>query len=190
MNPKFIYLNPCSFSKELCKDIITMFEEDTVIKYEGITKAGLNKEIKDTTDLIIPENNPIWKKLVCFLQKELIANLKVYVPEQEKIKYVPFCNHIIEYFMIQKYSQNKGKYIYHHDALIETENKKHRIFAYLWYLNDVDEGGETEFWGEYKIKPECGKLLIFPACWTYPHCGKMPISSDKYIITGWVYTDI
>jgi hypothetical protein len=23
---------------------------------------------------------------------------------------------------------------------------------------------------------------------SYPHCGKMPISQDKYIITGWFYT--
>jgi hypothetical protein len=37
------------------------------------------------------------------------------------------------------------------------------------------------------VKPEAGKLLFFPATWTYPHRGMMPISNDKYIITGWIY---
>jgi hypothetical protein len=53
----------------------------------------------------------------------------------------------------------------------------------------VNIGGETEITGYIKIKPKTGSLLLFPATWTYPHCGKMPISNDKYIITGWVYMD-
>jgi hypothetical protein len=50
-----------------------------------------------------------------------------------------------------------------------------------------EEGGETELCIDLKIKPEKGKLLIFPASWLYPHSGKMPISNDKYIVTGWIY---
>ena len=89
--------------------------------------------------------------------------------------------------MIQKYEQNKGKYIYHNDSSIKLDKNKFRVITFLWYLNDVEEGGETEFFGYYKIKPECGNILLFPSGWIYPHCGKMPISSDKYIITGWLY---
>ena len=63
------------------------------------------------------------------------------------------------------------------------------MFTYLWYLNTVIEGGETVFWDSYKIKPEAGKIVLFPACWTFPHTGKMPISNDKYIITGWIYVN-
>jgi hypothetical protein len=57
----------------------------------------------------------------------------------------------------------------------------------MWYLNDVEEGGETEFFGNYKIKPETGKFVLFPATWTYPHAALVPRSGDKYIITGWFY---
>ena len=35
-------------------------------------------------------------------------------------------------------------------------------------------------------KPKQGSLLLFPATWTYPYSGSMPISNDKYIITGWL----
>ena len=46
-----------------------------------------------------------------------------------------------------------------------------------------------KFWKRKTIKPEAGKLLLFPASWTFPHCGQMPISHDKYIITGWLCED-
>ena len=90
-------------------------------------------------------------------------------------------------FMIQKYNKNTGKYIYHHDFSVEKDN--YRVITYLWYLNDVEEGGETEFFGHENqcIKPEKGKLILFPASPFYPHRGKVPINSDKYIITGWFY---
>ena len=65
-----------------------------------------------------------------------------------------------------------------------------RHITFIWYLNDVNDGGETAFDGIYKIRPKSGKLVLFPASWTYPHCGKMPLSSDKYIITGWIYAPV
>ena len=75
------------------------------------------------------------------------------------------------------------------DVIYELQQKRYRMITYLWYLNDVDKGGETEFWGTYKVKPEAGKLILFPATWSYPHCGNIPISNAKYIITGWLCAD-
>ena len=57
----------------------------------------------------------------------------------------------------------------------------------MWYLNTVDEGGETEFFDGGIIKPSKGTLVLFPATWDNVHRGKMPISSDKYICNGWIY---
>ncbi len=51
-----IYINNNSISKYLCNDIIQMFEEQFDGKYEGVTASGLNKNIKDTTDYIIPRD--------------------------------------------------------------------------------------------------------------------------------------
>ena len=96
---------------------------------------------------------------------------------------------VINSLMIQRYRKLQGKYIYHTDNMIELSNKKTRMITFLFYLNDVSEGGETELFGDVRIKPEAGKLLLFPACWTFPHCGRMPISHDKYIITGWIYVN-
>ena len=94
-----------------------------------------------------------------------------------------------DHFMIQKYKKNKGKYIYHDDFHCDSVKDRYRVITFIWYLNNIDEGGETEFWGDYKIKPKKGKLIFFPACWCFPHRGKTPISDDKYIITGWFYKE-
>ena len=46
----------------------------------------------------------------------------------------------------------------------------HRLFAFMTYLNDVDDGGQTKFdYYDIKVKPETGKTLIWPAEWTHAH---------------------
>ena len=78
---------------------------------------------------------------------------------------------------------------YHDDFCITIENDNifYRKIVFIFYLNDVDTGGETELLDDYKIKPKAGRLLFFPATWTYPHRGCIPISDNKYIATGWLY---
>ena len=189
-----------SIPQPLCDTIINMFEyEDT--KYQGLTLGGVQKDIKNTTDFCIPKQNEKWHKIENFLYKELYSKIKKYTNTiNEKLNILSENNYNMNFsiffdksiftdsFMIQKYEKNKGKYIYHNDFALHNEiDKSYRVITFLWYLNNVEEGGETIFWNNYKIQPEKGKLLLFPCNWTYPHTGKMPISTDKYIITGWLY---
>ena len=56
----------------------------------------------------------------------------------------------------------------------------------MTYLNDVDDGGETEFlYQDVKTKAVKGKTVIFPVEWTHTHRGIPSPTQDKYIITGW-----
>jgi len=192
-NPNFIYEKNISIPDILCDEIILMYELEN-IKGPGLTISGVNKNIKDTTDMIIPPNDIKWLKIEEFLYTELKNSIKEYFifisnKASDKYKFFDDVDTLHnDIFMIQKYNKQEGKYIYHCDSNVECEHKRYRILTFLWYLNDVDIGGETEFWnGVYEIKPKKGKLIIFPACWSYPHRGKMPLSSDKYIITGWLY---
>ena len=62
-----------------------------------------------------------------------------------------------------------------------------RVFAIIVYLNNVENGGETEFpYLDMKVSPKQGRVLIFPCNYLYPHKGNMPISDDKYIITSFI----
>ena len=64
-----VYISKNSLSKELCVDMINLFEKDPKC-YPGVTHGGLNPTIKDTTDLIITKAGPQWDKINKLLTKE------------------------------------------------------------------------------------------------------------------------
>lgn len=90
---------------------------------------------------------------------------------------------------IQMTKPSEGYHIWH------CENggilNKGRFLFWILYLNDIDEGGETEFIHlSERVAPKTGRLLIAPAGWTHTHRGNPPLSQDKYIMTGWMeYTE-
>jgi len=189
----FIYMKK-SLSKELCDEIINLFENEEN-KHIGVMVGGVNLNKKNTTDFLIPNNSEsCWDKITTMLQKELQTHLNDYITTTKTIfnyNVLKEMKYLFEdSFNIQKYKANEGFYDYHNDSYIDIVNNRYRIITFLWYLNDVDNGGETELLDNILIKPKCGNLLLFPASWTFPHRGKMPISNDKYIITGWLYSNI
>ena len=70
-----------------------------------------------------------------------------------------------------------------------------RFLAFFIYLNDVEEGGETEFVNMYKpgtyvpfkVEAKRGRLLMFPPLWPWYHAGRKPISNNKYIIHSYCH---
>ena len=109
-----------------------------------------------------------------------------YQPPAQKYSYLKqLSTHNILEVKIQKTKIGEG---YHHwhceNAAMKARN---RILAFMIYLNDVDEGGETEFlYQKCRFKPEKNTLLVWPSQFTHIHRGNPPLSNDKYIITGWV----
>jgi len=189
----FIFELKHSLSNDLCETIILMFELEEN-HYEGVIVSGVDKNVKNTVNFGIPRNTEIWNRVELELKKALDEGIAQYNRHhlKEKYNYNFFENNelIVENFEIQKYTQNEGIYIYHNDFHIKKFSNKmsYRILTFIWYLNDVNEGGETEFLN-VKIKPEKGKLVLFPASWIFPHKANIPKSSDKYIITGWFYVN-
>ncbi|QFU23244.1 2OG-Fe(II) oxygenase [Shewanella eurypsychrophilus] len=91
---------------------------------------------------------------------------------------------------VQKYQQEVGGYPHWHSEQFPQAGHNealHRVVLYMFYLNDVEEGGETEFFYQNrKLKPKKGTMVIAPAGFTHSHRGNKPISNDKYIATSWV----
>ena len=179
----YYYIDKNALSKETCKGIIDLFE--SLPQHKGVTGGGLNTDVKRTFEVKI--QGDIWKEYDDILCKSLYRAVDDY-----SIQLINKCNNTTltdktltdSGYQIQKYIKYDGFYKWHSDERINNE-KSSRTITFLWYLNDIDEGGETYFYNG-KVKPEAGKLILFPATWTYNHKGNMPKSHDKYIITGWI----
>jgi prolyl 4-hydroxylase len=170
----------------LCKEIISFFEENKILQKTGAMGSGRDFTKKKTTDITVKPSDLKDYKYKCF--NNYIGELyKCFIDYQHQW---PFMKSLIKdvdigSFNIQKYS--KGD----HFSIIHTERSslKHsnRLFAWMTYLNNVKDGGATNF-SHYgiRVKPEIGKTLIWPAEWTHAHSGEILNSGEKYIITGWM----
>jgi hypothetical protein len=74
-----------------------------------------------------------------------------------------------------------GKYAWHFDG---GGGGMRQYATMIIYLNTLKpgEGGCTEFYHGRKVRPECGKVLIWPGVWAYPHCGNEVKAHYKYTI--------
>lgn len=91
----------------------------------------------------------------------------------------------IKYVKVQKTKVGGGYHIWHYET--DRRDTSNRVLAWTVYLNDVAEGGETEYLYQHlRIKPTTGTFVIWPAGFTHTHRGNPPLSNDKYIMTGWI----
>ena len=174
-------------NNNLCNEIIDFFEKNKNLQKKGGTSdASNNKKVKSTTDITIRPIDLKDKNFNVFnnYMKELH---NCYVDYQKQWPFLKSMVNDIQIppFNIQKY--NPGD----HFSTVHSErtslNTLHRLFAFMTYLNDVEDGGETHFTHyKFKIKPEIGKTLIWPAEWTHAHSGEILKSGTKYIVTGWM----
>ncbi len=170
----------------LCEEIIEYFEKHKNKYSQGITAGGLNLEVKNRQDMNLspkevnfPENK-IYKKYF----HSLFECYKDYNLQW------PFLSGIVNALDIGNF--NIGKYEPgQHFKKIHCERSSlsnlHRLFAFMTYLNDVEDGGSTYFnHYDLDIKPTKGLTLIWPAEWTHSHKGNVLKTGVKYIITGWL----
>ena len=91
---------------------------------------------------------------------------------------------------VQKYVQGRGGYHHWHSEIYprdESCESLHRVLFFMFYLNDVEDGGETTFFYQPRtIQPKAGRMLIAPAGFTHTHKGNVPRSSHKYVLTSWI----
>jgi len=177
-------------NNKLCNEITNFFENNKNLQKPGVSGMGKNLKIKKTTDIFIYPDN---------LKKPRFEILKQYIDELHKcfLDYQSQWSFLksmlktvyVPGFNIQKYSPG-GHYAAVHSERTSLETL-HRLFAWMTYLNDVEDGGQTNF-SHYgiKIKPETGKTLIWPAEWTHAHTGEVLKSGTKYIVTGWIHFPI
>jgi predicted 2-oxoglutarate/Fe(II)-dependent dioxygenase YbiX len=178
----FIFEQPHALSESLCAEIIRRFELQEDEHYAGRIGQQINKDqsVKKTTDCVV-SGKPHWKDI----DRALFQSLgRAIVEFRESFPYFkgPFKD---MGYGVQRYLP--GEY-YHWHIDGGSHDFSQRQLVALWYLNDVQgPGGETEFlFQDIKIRPEAGKLVLFPPFWTHEHRAVTVNEGVKYIATTWV----
>lgn len=168
---------------EFCKHCIRKFEDDPN-KHQGKILSGVDTNFKKSMDLSISGRQE-WEREDKFFFKSLSDNVKKYTNQySNEFDFFRSLGNLSDTGYNMQRTKPGDFYNWHNDFL--SLNNKYRILTLIWYLNDINHDGETEFIDGTKIKPEQGKLLIFPATWSYTHRGISPKFETKYICTGWV----
>ncbi len=190
MYNNLIWSKDDSLNKSFCDHIIEKFENDPN-KRDGVVGSNaprVDKNIKVTTDFTI-SRSPDWKEEDDILFKALAEGLKEYknylLSKHDHL--IPNLNYLMKDagYKIQRYDPY-GFYDWHNDWVMDKNGS--RVFVFMWYLNTIKikDGGYTEFLSGKRIQPKCGKLVFFPATWTYVHRGYRPLVR-KYLCNGWIY---
>jgi hypothetical protein len=188
MSKDFIGIYENAFSSYYCERAINYFDS---MKQNGFTMyrqqtENIKKTSKDDEFLFNHDEDFINLQGAGSLHREFNTifweKYQDYADEYDILKTSPEHNNFS--FKIQKTKIGGGYHMWHCESA--GRSLCHRILVWLLYLNDVEEGGETEFLYYHKrIKPKAGTLLIWPAAFTHTHRGNPPLSNEKYIITGW-----
>jgi len=174
-------------TKDVCKAIIDRFEDKTeqqeLILYEGhrrFNEINITKHLDDWSDI----------------QNILLDSMQLHLGKYMRQFGIDGKNWpkdlAYEEFRIKKYEPNDlDEFKLHVD--VGDYASARRFLVMFFYLNDVEEGGETIFKKglgskvELSVKPQTGRMVMFPPMWTHPHAGLKPISGPKYIVGGYLH---
>jgi len=138
---------------------------DALIHYFNINAKKFKGSVGDSRTGNEITNSEIKKSTECYVDNEelLKSYIKITKPALDlyKQKYI-FCDEyapwgLIEMTKIQHYLPGEGYYDWHTERCTASYPTVARHMVFMTYLNDVSDGGETEFYYQnLKIKPEKG----------------------------------
>ena len=190
-NKDHILHNKGVIPEKECNTIINLFESRTDLHRVGSIGAGIdntneiNSSKKIDTEIFLKfgDSNSSW-----------IWNYVAICLEEYKNQY-PSVNDLVNpwsifpEYKIQRYKPKEGYFLLHCENGGPERNEEpvlRRFLAWMIYLNDVKDGGYTEFPDQKrKFQPRRGDVLIWPAYFTHPHRGITSKTETKYIVTGW-----
>ncbi len=178
----FIFEVDNALPEWICSQAIERFEANESQQYPGRVGqlADQQNSVKKTTDLVV-SGKPDWKDMDGYFHRSLGMAMRV-IRERYPFFGGPFKD---MGYGLQRYQP--GEY-YHWHIDGGSHQFADRQLVAIWYLNDVPgPGGETEFlFQDVQIRPEQGKLLLFPPFWTHEHRAATLNEGVKYIATTWV----
>lgn len=176
-----------AYTKEFCETLVQHYENMVALGYGKTRKAseGAQKVAKDDTQ-IFPGDAVEYIPLQQYQEEFNILFweffYKAYAEEYSALENSG--HHSNFSFKLQKTQPGGGYHVWHYES--SSREHSHRLLTWILYLNDIEDGGETEFLYQHmRVKPKQGTLVIWPAAFTHTHRGNPPLKDNKYIVTGW-----
>ena len=182
-----MFIEQYYIKKKVCDDLVSFFKKTNQKRPGHIsTKNGpslMSKVKKSIETTFSPES-----KLTEFVNytNELRKCVNKY---KKKWKESNNCERfgLTEGTNLQYYPPKGGYYVYHSERTAGYRPNSNRHLVFMTYLNDVTDGGETEWkYQKLKIQPRKGLTVIWPTDWTHTHRGLPSKTQHKYIMTGWL----
>lgn len=183
--------------KATYKDFIGIYENVFPKQYCDYLISKGNKKLQKETmerpsdidisaeDLAVNIMDTITEKDYDFFHKKLEEIVKQYSNKYRCLHGVASLGYFITDFKFQKTQPSQGYHIWHCEFSYAKEYVR-RWGVWTVYLNDIEEGGETEFlYQNLRVKPKTGSVCIFPSYYTHTHRGNPPLQKTKYLLTGW-----
>ena len=175
-----------------CEKAIKLFNDYSKMNHTynrlGSEKAGGHYKKDEALGLNFREDYLIYKDEI----KNIMINFQMALDEYlRQTDITEFHKNLIYTGMkIQKTLPKEGYHVWHVEWNSTSFDQLQRCLVYSIYLNDVEEGGETEFLHFSKrVKPKTGRIVIWPAAFPYVHRGNPPLSGEKYMLTSWILAD-
>ena len=171
--------------KEFCDQIVEAFksqEEHHVyidrLKRPTFTELNISQRYL--------EKDVEWMGIQKQVQAYFIEAVSAYMDELEIGADFP-AKYAFEEFRIKRYLQNSNDEFADH-VDVGDHNSARRFLVCFLYLNDVEEGGTTDFPKiEHAINPKCARILVFPPNWMYRHAGRPVTKGTKYILGTYLH---
>lgn len=176
------------FSEEFCKGLVDTFEKkDQEFKTLRTSEHTWKEDYRSFTEVNITQENQ-YEEYV----KPYYAKIREVYNHYRKVTDIHFFpdQFALEDARLKMYrNDDHDQFGWHVD--IGDKSSSSRYLVMFTYLNDVIEGGETEFESkseiDFAIKPKCGRIVVFPPTFMFPHRGKKPISNNKYILSTYCH---
>jgi len=179
----FISIFDNFFSEELIQNYIEHFnycEKNNLVLVRDMQDIKDNATVTMHSQLLeraVPYNN---EEFISVLYNEIWPIYLKTFPMLDRTD-----KHTVYEIKIQKTKPSGGYHVWHSESARRSVCQ--RIFVFSLFLNDVKEGGETEFlYQKCRVKPQKNRLVMWPSHVTHTHRGNPPLSGDKYILTGWM----
>ena len=185
-----IYEKKNTLDKEVCNGMISWYENkvstgSTEKNYTNTSKFG-RKDSSISLCQQFDSFKPFYNKINSIIHEHVEKYFKKWHIEGDTN------NYNITGYKLQKSTKGGGFTTWHSEldilrlSPIDFFKSCRRFGVWMVYLNNTDSGYTDFMHQKLSVKPETGKLVIWPAYFTHTHRANPDLKEDKYIITGWL----